>query len=238
MARFLFLPRHRRGNSRGSRWYGLSTPGTPGFHFFDEANGITVETLSTKDDKTGVGDLLLRTKYHLLSGERFNLAPGLVLRLPTGDEENFQGLGSTTLNLFVTTSGEFGRYHLHTSLGFDVNLNEPDQSRVRYAGGVTVQLLERLALTVDVIGSSNLKSYEVSVTVPEFDNDSFDTTPPTPSGFSQVSQDLRTDIVDLALGFKVQLYKSVIGFANVFVPLNDDGLRAKAVPTFGLEVSF
>ncbi len=78
----------------------------------------------------------------------------------------------------------------------------------------------------------------MSVTVPEFDNDSFDTTPPTPSGFSQVSQDLRTDIVDLALGFKVQLYKSVIGFANVFVPLNDDGIRAKAVPTFGLEVSF
>lgn len=29
-----------------------------------------------------------------------------------------------------------------------------------------------------------------------------------------------------------------IGFANVFVPLNDDGLRADAVPSMGLEVSF
>jgi len=32
--------------------------------------------------------------------------------------------------------------------------------------------------------------------------------------------------------------QSVVGFAAVFIPLNDDGLRSDAVPTAGLEVSF
>ena len=58
------------------------------------------------------------------------------------------------------------------------------------------------------------------------------------ASYETVSQSLRTDIVDIALGFKVNLVGSLVGFANVFVPLNDDGLRAKAVPSFGLEYSF
>lgn len=89
-----------------------------------------------------------------------------------------------------------------------------------------------------MIGSSNLKRDERSVAVPVFDNNSFSTDPPTPSGFTSVSESIRTDIVDLSLGFKVVLFKSVVGFANVLVPLNDDGLRATAIPTAGIEVSF
>jgi hypothetical protein len=57
-------------------------------------------------------------------------------------------------------------------------------------------------------------------------------------GSRSVTQGLRTDIVDLAVGFKAAFAQSVVGFAAVFLPLNDDGLRSDAVPTAGLEVSF
>jgi hypothetical protein len=58
------------------------------------------------------------------------------------------------------------------------------------------------------------------------------------TGRITVSRELRTDIVNLSVGFKAVLTKSMIGFANVFIPLNNDGLRADAVPSMGLEMSF
>ena len=88
------------------------------------------------------------------------------------------------------------------------------------------------------IGSSNLTSQEISVDVPIFDNGAFDSGAPEPSGYETISDSVRTDIVDIALGFKANVFNSVVGFVNVFVPLNDDGLRAKAVPSVGLEYSF
>jgi hypothetical protein len=208
------------------------------FHFFDQALGSTEMDFTTQDTKSGVGDLLIRTKYHLLRSDHFDLSPGVILRIPTGDVENFHGLGDTTLNIFAAGSSEISRFHLHGSLGFDINLSHTDRSRVRYAAGVTMQLFNRLAITADVIGSSNLTTQEISVEVPIFDNDAFDTDPPTIAGYTTVTDSLRTDIVDIALGFKVNIVGSLVGFANVFVPLNDDGLRAIAVPTVGLEYSF
>ncbi len=101
-----------------------------------------------------------------------------------------------------------------------------------------VQLIEQLAFSVDVIGSSNVTTDRISIDVPEFGADAFDTSPPSPSGFTRISRNLSTDIIDLSLGFKLSLFKSVIGFVNFFVPLNTDGLRADFIPTAGLEVSF
>jgi len=208
------------------------------FHFFDEALGIVDKAFSVSDEKTGVGDILVRTKYHLVEHEGYNVASGVVLRLPTGDEDNFQGLGSATLNVLVAGSWEDSVLHLHGTLGFDINLDEADRSRVRYAGGATFQILDSLAFSADLIGSSNLKSYEVSIEVPTFGDDSFNTDPPMPSGYVTVSDRIRTDILDLSLGIKVSFSDTVVGFANVLLPVNDDGLRASVVPTAGLEITF
>jgi hypothetical protein len=209
-------------------------------HSFDFAARRRVDVRSADDDATGVGDIQLRTKYHLFDANGFNLALGSSLRLPSGEEEDFQGIGDPTLTPFLTLSQEYGRLDMHASSGIEINFDDSDRSRVRYAAGVTLQLVERLALMVDVIGSSNLTTDRVSVTVPQFVNRGPDSeaTPTTLPAFRIVSQSLSTDIVDLAVGFKANLYGSVVGFATVFVPLNDDGLRADVIPAVGLEVSF
>jgi hypothetical protein len=123
---------------------------------------------------------------------------------------------------------------VHASGGIELNLDDSDRSRVRYAGGLTLPLVERLAFLVDVVGSSNLTTDRVSVRVPQF----FDPPPAPPTSFVRASTPLSTDIIDLAVGFKANLVGSVVGFAHVFVPLNDDGLRADVIPVAGLEVSF
>ena len=135
-----------------------------GTHMFED--GGTEQRRSIDDSKTGVGDLQLRTKYHLLSRNGFNLASGLNLRLPTGDEDDFQGLGDTTLTPFFSVAQEYGRFDFHLAAGVEINADDTERSRVRYAAGVTAGIIEPLAFLVDVIGHSNVTDQELSVTVP------------------------------------------------------------------------
>jgi len=198
-------------------------------HLFPD--GTNVQTKTVDDDATGVGDLLLRTKYHFLSSNGFNLASGLSLRLPTGDEDNFQGLDDVVLTPYLALSQEWSRFDFHFQAGFDINADDTERSRARYGIGLTTQLVERVAFLIDIIGSSNLTEQDLSVTVPVIEGADV-------VGTRTITQGLRTDIVDLAVGFKAAFAPSVVGFAAVFLPLNDDGLRSDAVPTAGLEVSF
>jgi len=69
-------------------------------HFFDVATQQRERFTRFDEDKVGVGDIQLRTKYHLYGMGGFNIASGLTLRVPSGDEDNFQGLGDPTLTPF------------------------------------------------------------------------------------------------------------------------------------------
>ena len=198
-------------------------------HLFPDGTNLLTRNLD--DDSTGVGDLLVRTKYHFLSSDGFNLASGLSLRIPTGDEDNFQGLDDVVLTPYLALSQEWSRFDFHFQAGFDINADDTERSRARYAIGLTTQLIERLAFLIDIIGSSNLSEPEVSVDVPVIEGSA-------QVGTRTITQGVRTDIVDLAIGFKAAFTQSVVGFASVFIPLNDDGLRADVVPAAGLEVSF
>jgi hypothetical protein len=221
----------------------LNNESGEGEHFFDAAQGTTEEVRSVDDDTTGVGDLLLRTKYRFLDGEEFKLASGLVLRVPTGEEDDFQGIGDTTLMPYFATSFEHGRFGIHANSGIEINWDDSDRSRVRYGGGISLQVIEQLALLMDVIGSSNLTTDRVGVSVPQFVSLRGKPEIPSEAGvnipdFQRFNKTLSTDIVDLAVGFKINPYGSVVGFVNVLMPLNDDGLRADVIPAVGLEVSF
>jgi hypothetical protein len=47
-----------------------------------------------------------------------------------------------------------------------------------------------------------------------------------------------SNLVDLSLGFKVRAFSQLVVTGNVLIKLNDDGLRAKAVPLVGVGYSF
>ncbi len=206
----------------------------PPVHFFNNDLKTLTEVRSESADKTGVGDLQLRAKYHLLDWNGLKVASGLTLRVPTGEANDFQGIGDTVLTPFLSLSRAYGRLDFHGSTGIEINWNDSDRSRVRYAGGLALQVVERIALLADVIGSSNLKTDRTSAQVPVFSG----TTATAPSGFTLAHQSLHTDLVDMAVGFKANLYGTMVGFATVFVPLNNDGLRADVIPAVGLEGSF
>jgi hypothetical protein len=211
-----------------------------GTHAFDDVTRSTTSVRSTSDNPVGIGDLLLRTKYHLMDSNGFNLAAGLTLRLPTGNENNFQGLGDTMTTPFLALSQEYGRFHLHGTGGIEFNWDASDRTRARYAAGVAFSVIEQLVLNVDIVGSSYLKTDRLSVRVPQFVNapGTSEAAPTTLPRTRTFSTKIRPDIVDLVVGFKANIYGALVGYANVFLPLNNEGIRADVIPAAGLEVSF
>ena len=67
---------------------------------------------------TGLGDIVVRTKYRFFESGRGGLAAGLDLRLPTGDKENLLGTGSVQTKLLFIASGEFSRVAPHVNFGY------------------------------------------------------------------------------------------------------------------------
>jgi hypothetical protein len=163
----------------------------------------------------------------------------LTIRLPTGSEANWQGLGDTTVTPTLISSVPLGRVSLHGTLGFEVNADDLQRTRARYTLGGAVQMLENLALLVDVLGSSSLVDDTYSVTGPvigisTINGVKFEGNTATGADYAIP----RSDLIDVATGLKLSLGKSAIFFIGAIVPLTRDGLRAPVIPTGGIEVGF
>jgi hypothetical protein len=188
----------------------------------------------------GIGDLLLRSKYHFATVYDVRMAAGLVLRIPTGNENDFHGLGDVTLQPEFIVSRSFGRQNVHANLGLEFNASNGQGSLARYGVGVTLQPLAWAALLVDVLGSSGLDSQTVSQQV-DPSVTSVVTPPALPSTFSGhtlISTIPRTDVVELAVGLKFSLVGSAVAYLSAIVPLTHQGLQASVIPTGGLEYTF
>src|SRR5262245_28716847 len=191
----------------------------------------------------GVGDLLLRTKYVLLRAGKPRpqpiIATGLALRIPTGNSENFQGLGDVTVTPFMVGSYLIGRNEIHANVGVELNAGDISSTRMRYAIGVALQPFDAVAAFLDVIGSSGLQSEQFPV-----GKGAGAVTAPSSAPNTLCQGDVnfgsipRSDLVDLAMGFKVHFLRAGTAFVGAIVPLTKDGLRADVVPTGGVEVAF
>jgi Putative MetA-pathway of phenol degradation len=153
------------------------------------------EVFSKSNNATGIGDIVLRAKGVVWGGERAAVALGADLRVPTGDELNFQGSGTIGFTPFVVFSYA-ARVSPHVNVGYEVNGNSvlggnitppvcagsppicstpsvftkghlPNQ--FLYSGGADVVLVKkRLAGTFDLIGQRVFNSQRATVTTQSF----------------------------------------------------------------------
>jgi len=79
-------------------------------------------TFSQSGSASGIGDVVLRGKYTAYSGERIAIAGGVDVRLPTGDELNFLGSGTTGVKPFGVISYR-ARVSPHAEAGYEWNGN-------------------------------------------------------------------------------------------------------------------
>lgn len=165
-------------------------------------------------DETGLGDIILRTKYNFLrnyDGLIPDLAFLVEMKLPTGDEQRLLGTGGTNLTGLLVASKTYGRWFTpHINLGYEIDTKDTRQNTIRYALGFDARLLSELTFGADVIGRHK----------------------PDGSGTGD-------HIVDLSLGVKWNPIQSLILRANVQIPLDkNSGLRADFIPTVGIEYIF
>jgi len=194
------LPVHRFGPD--------STP--PAVSLSDE----TAVSVSGGGDATGLGDIILRTKYNFLRNYD-DLVPDLAflfeIKLPTGDEDQLLGTGGTNLTGLLIGSKTYGHWFTpHVNLGYEIDTKDTQQNTIRYSLGFDARLSSELTAAAAVIGRAK------------------------PDG-----RGAGDHIIDLSLGVKWNPVNSLILRANVQIPLDkNNGLRADFIPTVGVEYIF
>lgn len=185
----------------------------PNVHFFD--NGIESPNSEASGDALGLGDIVLRAKYHAFESDIVDLAAALLIKLATGDEKDFLGTGDTTVRPFLIASRTFSDIFgwsldltPHLNVGYEFNVDQSQQNSVEYVVGFDLGI-PRLTFAAEFLGSH------------ELDGDG-----------------LGDDILSASFGAKWNPVGRLLMTANVQIPLNDEGLRSDLITTVGVEYSF
>jgi outer membrane putative beta-barrel porin/alpha-amylase len=190
----------------------------------------------TGGSKTGVGDLLLRFKYQLARLDWLRSAAALQLRMPSGDQDNFQGTGSFEASpFFFASTILWDRVEPHANVGIDLRADDVARSQARWGIGVDADLHPRVGLSLDFLGRNE---FEGSADADETSFLHLTSAGVRPRPLLGLDFD-RKDYYDVSFGVRGVIFGNVMLFANVIRSLNDDGLRNDSViPAFGVEGTF
>ena len=217
----------------------------PGIHTF--LNGTASETFQQAGSASGVGDVVFRAKYRLTPGAAPGLALAADVRLPTGDEGNLLGTGTTQVKLYAVGSAHLGAFSPHANAGYTFSNHRSGQPRlpdeISYSGGFDWALSPRFTFLVDAIGRTFRNTQIVSVENATFVANT-NSNPTTPVVLvSAVLPRLVTRNGNLttalgSIGFKVNPVGNLLLTVNGLFPLNKNGLRDDFTPLIGLDYSF
>lgn len=191
---------------------------TTDVHFFDTAPGADRPRSTGGGDKTGLGDVILRTKYNLLRSHDTLPDFGVAgqIKLPTGDHKNLLGTGETDFLALLIASRSFApgaetRWLTpHVNLGFEWTTGSSEQNSLRYILGFDARVHERVTLAIDSLGRWRPKGNGIG-----------------------------DHIIDLAVGAKWNPVANFVLNSGVQLPLNrSEGLRPNLIWTVGLEYTF
>lgn len=195
-------------------------PRLPQFALADPRRGIR-QRFSLGDSAFGVGDLLLRAKYVFSRGGPVDAAAGLGLSLPSGNQDDFHGTGSTRVQPGLILSRVlWDRVEALLNVGIDLHPDDVDRSVPRWAVGGTARIAGPLTGALVFLGRHEVAAPADEIATPFF------------------LQIERSDMYDASVGFRWQFAESGFLAANAIVALNDQGVRATVIPTFEVEYAF
>jgi len=214
-----------------------SQPILAGEHFFAADHASFFRATSA----AGIGDIVFRGKYELLKGEKFGLAAGTDLRLPTGNELNFLGSGTWGVRPFAALSFS-GRFAPRANLGYlfngdsilagDISKNTSSRlpGSLTYSVGADYGVSPRLSLSADFLGQTLINAKRISAaTFTDLDK--------LPVSNISTSEENVTQ-ASVAVGGKINPFGKLLVTANILFRVNDAGLHSKPVPLVGLSYTF
>jgi|GEM_PF-1027819 len=214
---------------------------------------VVGQTIRSSQSATGLGDIIIRSKYNFWRDEASASAAAfeLELLLPTGDKDNLQGTRETHVTPSIIASRVlYDLIEPHFSLGLDFNAKDVDRSSVIYDVGTTLQVWRLVVLTADVLGRSEFNKIPVNNNGLAADGLLLDkplaqctaTLPCSgqrakvavfPENFAR-----RNDTVNFAFGIRYAVGNAGSVYFGGVIPLNDEGFRSDLIPTGGAEYTF
>jgi hypothetical protein len=201
--------------------------------------GDVIPGVPVTGEANGLGDIVIRGKYNFLTKAGGGLAALVDWRVPTGDEEDFLGVGGSQVKLQLAGSSAVGRMAPHVNVGWTFSgesdvAKSPDTyiiappNEFNFAGGVDIAVHDRMTVVGDIVGRYFRDTPRLEL---------------TPTSFNSSLQQLTLGDSNLSnllgsAGIKFNpMGPSLITF-NVLFPLNDAGLTDKLSWVGGMEFSF
>ncbi len=163
---------------------------------------------SFDESASGTGDIYLRGKWAFANTRWADFAAAAVLTVPTGNGDDLLGFRDPTLTPWLIASRTFGRISPHLNLGYSIRSGR-DVSQAQWIVGADARATDWLTLGVDFLGYHDDRR--------DGNND---------------------DVVQSALGIKLNPFGQLVTAASLQLPLNRQGLRADLVYTFQVEYTF
>jgi hypothetical protein len=217
----------------------------PGIHRFQ--NGQSAETFSESGNASGLGDVVLRTKWRFLSSPQAGMALALDARLPTGDELDLLGTGATQLKAFVVGSGHFGWFNPHINAGYTWSLEGSDDieiaDEINYTAGFDISVGPRFTFVFDAIGRTFLNTRSIRVEDTLFQANTTTNPADPPNIVSAVLPRLVSESGDInqilgSVGVKINPFGNFLLTLNGLFPMNSEGLQDGFTPLIGIDYSF
>jgi hypothetical protein len=188
---------------------------------------------------SGVGDIAIFGKYQLWRQGTGGLAAAVEARLPSGDKDELRGLGVTrTLASLIWSKG--GKVSPHANAGFEFWSDSVAiasdgsvfaKNQAKYAVGVEIEAHPRATVVVDLVGRRLLHGGQIGYqTVPA--------TVGTGSADLLIGIPEGVNMIALAPGVKLNVWRSILVTGNVLASLTNEGVRARFIPVFGIDVAF
>jgi hypothetical protein len=212
------------------------------------SGGGSSATFTQSGSASGLGDVLARAKFRILRGPVGAVALFADVRLPTGDERDLLGAGTTQVNAALIGSVHFGLVSVHANGGYTWAAEKkgvkvvPDQ--ITYNLGVDVAAHPRLTFVAEVLGRDVRKTDVVVIDNHTYtaqrasaDQTSFTT-------FTQAFPRLVVNPINdqnrltASVGLKVNPVGNLLLTLNGLIALDKKGLQDRFTPLVGVDYSF
>jgi hypothetical protein len=206
-------------------------------------------------ESSGVGDVAVIGKYRFWKASAENGGPSssglaglVVVRLPTGDEENLRGLGVTRTTLSLVGSTVMGRVSPHVNVGYEVwssGIDMPSnfltdatltaKDQFIYSAGAEFEVNPLLTVNVDLLGRFVRGAGKIEAREFQYN--------PSANEFGVQSATVLVaagglNTATLAPGIKWNLWRGALLSAHTLIGLTSGGLRDRITPVVGIDWTF
>ncbi len=217
----------------------LATGQSSPIHAFP--GGGSAKSFTESGEATGIGDVLVRAKYRFAATAGGGLAAGVDVRLPSGEAEELLGTGAASATFTLIGSASRGKLGPHFNVGYSTT-GESDvtslSNEFSYKIGTELAASPKVTLSVDLLGRSLIDAGRLQLASVERRFRTAAGVAGSTSFQEYVPRSGALNIINMAVGGKINVTSNLLLNANVLVALNKSGLTARITPVVGLDFTF